>query len=107
MKRLIAFAIVAALASRAAASPYQTMSLIDFKLDKATIEPGTRLELTGQLQQLGQLAMLKSEMMDMAPIFVELKNLPRDQRKVLLEKCPMFCSVIVRGKVGAVFPKAA
>jgi hypothetical protein len=102
-KSIIAFALAAALASPAAAATYRIISLIDFKLDKAAIEQGTRIELFGQLQQLGAIAMLKSEPMDMQPIFVELKNLPRDQRKALLEKCPMICSVLIRGSVGTVF----
>ena len=101
-KYMLAAAVLASLASPSLAFSYKVMSLEDFKLDKNSIEVGTRLELAGQLQQLGELGMLKDGLMDMSPVMVELKGLPREQRKDLLH-CALLCSVIIRGRVDKVF----
>lgn len=81
---------------------YKTVSLIDFKLDRETLK-GAKVRVTGQLHQLGEIVTFGSTLFDMTPIFIDIKGLPREQRKTILERCNLGCDAVVKGRVDTVF----
>jgi hypothetical protein len=86
-----------ALAKPGAPSPYRSMSLDDFQLDRDTLK-GAKVQLSGLLRQVGELAMLSKGLVDANPVFIEIKNLPREERKAILDRCGMAgCEVVARG----------
>ena len=92
-----------ALAKPGVPSPYRSMSLDDFQLDRDTLI-GTKLQLSGLLRQMGELAMLSKGLVDLSPVFIEIKNLPREQRKAILDRCGVTgCEVVARRHVDKVF----
>jgi hypothetical protein len=79
------------------------MSLDDFQLDRDTLK-GAKVQLSGLLRQVGELAMLSKGLVDANPVFIEIKNLPREERKAILDRCGMAgCEVVARGHVDKVF----
>jgi hypothetical protein len=81
---------------------YVVMTLEDFKLDKENLK-NSKVEIAGELHQMGELATLGSGLIDMSPVFIDIKTLPRDQRKAILGRCNPGCQAIVRGRVDVVF----
>jgi hypothetical protein len=81
-----------------AQSQTRTIDLTDLKLDIDDMQ-GQTVKVTGLLQVIGDMVMLKSEPMDMSPVMVNAKQLSRDDRKLLLNKCPILCKATVVGKV--------
>ncbi|MGV0909936.1 hypothetical protein [Martelella sp. FOR1707] len=79
-------------------SDYTPMSLIDYNLDKAELV-GHKVSLTGDLAIFGEFAMLRVGMFDTTPISVEIENLPRADRKFILENCSPRCKLTVNGTV--------
>ena len=84
---------------------YKAMSLIDFKLDRETLK-GAKVQITGQLHQLGEIVTFGSTLFDTTPIFLDIKGLSREQRKTILERCNISCDAIVKGRVDTVFMEA-
>lgn len=81
---------------------YRAISLTDLKLDRDSLR-GQRVEVAGTLVPIGEAALLRSSDTDLSPVFVEVKAVPREQRRVLLDRCGIpGCSVIIRGLVGTV-----
>jgi hypothetical protein len=91
-----------ALAKPGAPSPYRSMSLDDFKLDRDTLK-GAKVQLSGLLRQIGELAMLSKGLLGANLVDIEIKNLPREQRKAILECGTIGCEVVARGHVDKVF----
>ncbi|MEJ7685658.1 MAG: hypothetical protein WKG52_00915 [Variovorax sp.] len=71
-------------ASRAAG--YQPMELLDLKADIKTLI-GKKVAVTGGVQMMGDLAMLKATSTDMTPVWLNIERLSRDDRKKLLSGC--------------------
>ena len=89
-------------ASPIACRSYRAMSLTDLRLDQGRLR-GQGVEVAGTLMPLGEMAVLRSGDMDPSPLFVELKAVPREQRRTLLERCGMpGCDVTIRGLVAPV-----
>lgn len=80
---------------------YEVISMTDLKLDIAQMK-GKRVQVTGRLQTMGEMAMISSERFDTNPIFIEYKDLPREQRKQILETCSSGCEVTAKAKVATV-----
>lgn len=100
MKRALTAGLVLLISMTAAiALEYQPMSLDDLRLDRAKLM-GRKVNVTGYYQAVGDTAMLSNGMGDMSPIFVVTRDLPRDQRKQLLECPPGDCHIMVWGRVG-------
>jgi hypothetical protein len=78
-----------------------TISLNDLKLDIAQMT-GKPVSVRGNLSIVGDLAMLgtEGELFDSTPVNVDLKKLPREQRKAILEDCSKGCTANITGKVG-------
>lgn len=80
---------------------YTPVSVTDLRLDAESLG-GKRVEISGVLQMMGDLAMLGEERFSMNKIFVETKNLPRNDRKFIIQNCESGCQVTIRGKAGNV-----
>jgi hypothetical protein len=81
---------------------YQAMSIEDFKLDYETLK-GKKVQLSGVLYSAGPMTTLMKKAFDFATVvYVEVKNLPREQRKIVMG-CAAGCSALVRGRVDTVF----
>ena len=86
---------------------YQAISLTDLKLDYDSLR-GQGVEVSGTLMLSGEMALLTSGAMDASPLLVDLKAVPRDQRRALLERCTTpGCAVTMRGKVDRVMKQRA
>ena len=69
------------------------------KTDIKTLK-GQKVSVLGQVQMMGELAMLKANPMDMTPIMLDITKLPRDDRKQMLKSCTVICdNVRVNGSV--------
>jgi len=73
----------------------------NLKLDIASLS-GKKVKVAALGQYFGQMFLLKKDMMDMSPIFVEIKNIPREQMKYIIQNCNTGAEVIVSGIVGEV-----
>lgn len=78
--------IVKANSTAAPTTGYQPMSLVDLKVDLKKLV-GKKVGSLALVQIMGDMAMLKSDEMDMAPIFADTEKLPRDDRKKLANGC--------------------
>ena len=86
---------------------YQAVSLTDLKLDYGSLR-GQGVEVSGTLMLSGEMALLASGATDSSPLLVDLKAVPRDQRRALLERCMVpGCAVTMRGKVDRVMKQRA
>jgi hypothetical protein len=65
---------------------YQGIDLVDLKVDLKSLK-GKKVLTKAYVQVMGEMAMLKSDPMDMAPIFADASNLPREDRKKLANGC--------------------
>ncbi|QFU16568.1 hypothetical protein [Microvirga thermotolerans] len=86
---------------RAAESGYTKTDLTDLKVDREKMK-GRSVEVAGRLQLVGEMLMLGSGDFDANPLFVEFKEVPRDQRRRVVEDCNLGCRATVRGKIGSV-----
>lgn len=73
-------------ASQQPANGYQSVGLVDLKVDLKKMV-GKKISVPALVQIMGDMAMLKSDEMDMAPIFADTEKLPRDDRKKLANGC--------------------
>lgn len=81
---------------------YKTISLTDLKLDQANMS-GRHIEVAGNLILTGRLGLLGSDYKDSSPLVVDMKAVPREQQRVVLDRCRDYrCTVSVRGTVGQV-----
>lgn len=86
---------------------YRAVGLTDLKLDHNELR-GQNVEVSGNLMLAGEMALLRSGTTDISPIFVDLKAVPREQRRALLERCTdLGCTVTLRGKVDRVMEQRA
>jgi hypothetical protein len=91
------------LAKQEASGPYRSMRLDDFQLDRDALK-GVKVQLSGLLRQMGEMAWLTKSLVDPTPVYIEVKNLPREQRKAILDRCGMTgCEVVAKGHVDKVF----
>ena len=51
---------------------------------------------------MGEMVFLGTQELDMTPLMVDVKNINRDQRRSLLEKCNAGCKAKISGNVGSV-----
>jgi hypothetical protein len=79
--------------------PPLEIGLTDLKLDIATMK-GKAVRVTGLLQTMGDMVALKSEPLDMSPIWINPAHLLRNDRKSLLTTCSTMCKATVVGRVG-------
>lgn len=77
---------------------YREVDLSDLKVDKEHMI-GERIRVRAQIQIMGDMGFLKSEMMDMTPLYFTFNRLPREQRKAIIEHCTVPCDAIVYGRV--------
>lgn len=110
-KRLACYDKLAALARPSTLPPsahgYQAVSLTDLKLDYDSLR-GLDVEVSGNLILSGEMALLASGTTDTSPLLVDLKAVPRDQRRALLERCMVpGCTVTMRGKVDRMMEQRA
>lgn len=82
----------------AAQSAYATTSITDLRLDADALA-GKRITVTGALQQVGELVLLKQALFDANAIFIDVKRVPREERRRILELCARGCTATVSGKV--------
>jgi hypothetical protein len=81
---------------------YQTMSLTDAKLDQDSLR-GHGVEVSGNLMVVSEMALLRSGSEDTSPLAVDIKAVPREQRRTALEHCGVLgCAATVRGTLGRV-----
>ena len=79
--------------------PPTEIGLIDLKLDLSTMK-GQTVKVTGILQLMGEMVVLKSEPLDMTPIWINASHLSRAERKSLLTTCSVICKATITGRVG-------
>ncbi|RYD94409.1 MAG: hypothetical protein EOP50_09565 [Sphingobacteriales bacterium] len=84
---------------------YAPIDLADLKVDiKQMI--GKRVVVSALVQTMGEISMLKSDPLDMAPLWAATDALPRDDRKKLASSCQVvpcrgtFYGVVQRGPLG-------
>lgn len=78
---------------------YSSVSLADLKTDIKTLR-GEKVAVKAYIQTLGGTFLLKSDPMDMAPVFAETDAMPREDRKKLLNGCQVvMCSGAFYGTV--------
>ena len=82
-----------------AAPTYRPMTLVDLQVDAAEMR-GHRVEVTGVLQQVGEMVMLKDTLFSATGLFVEVTSVPREERRRMLQLCGQGCTAVVRG-IGA------
>ena len=75
------------------------IGLTDLKLDIASMT-GQTVRVKGLIQVMGEIILLKSELMDMSPLMVGSSHLSREDRKKLLTVCTVMCEGIIVGKIG-------
>ncbi|TBY57036.1 hypothetical protein E0H59_05430 [Rhizobium leguminosarum bv. viciae] len=80
---------------------YTPISLTDLKLDAKQMQ-GKKVEVTGVVMIMGDIAMIGESLFSSNKLFVESKKLSRGNRKYLLENCDAGCSITIRGKVATV-----
>ncbi|VVD92687.1 hypothetical protein [Pandoraea anhela] len=79
----------------------QQVALADLKTDIKDLV-GKRVSTKGNIQAVGgeKMVLLKSDMMDMTPVTMNGENLPRDDRKKLLNDCQhSVCKGSVTGRI--------
>jgi hypothetical protein len=81
---------------------YTRMSVSDFSRDRASLaKEGARVEVSGRLQELigGDSYELGSKLNMADRITIDTKDLPREQRKAILDRCNTGCDAVVQGRV--------
>jgi hypothetical protein len=92
-------AVKAAQAENKQNSGYRPLKLVDLKVDVKTLI-GKKVAVASQIQVIGEMAMLKSDELDMSPLFADFSKLSRDDRKKLASGCQVvLCQGIFYGVV--------
>lgn len=73
----------------------------DFRLDYQSLK-GEVITTSGLLLLFGDGGMLYDVDMGITAFFVEIKRLPRDQRRAILERCSSPCAVDITGRAADV-----
>lgn len=84
-----------------ASNSYSKISLSDLMLDIDILD-GQKIEVSGILAVMDDMAMLSPTEESLSNIGVDTKGLPRQTRKYLIERCGVGCRVTIRGTVGDV-----
>lgn len=84
-----------------ASNSYSKISLSDLMLDIDILD-GQKIEVSGILAVMDDMAMLSPTEESLSTIGVDTKGLPRQTRKYLIERCGVGCRVTIRGTVGDV-----
>jgi len=80
---------------------YQRMDLGDLKIDIESLM-GKKIQVKAIGQLFGEMFFIKKDMMDMSPITVDIKNLPREQKKYVIQNCGTGAEITVYGTVSKV-----
>ena len=80
---------------------YQRMDLDDLKIDIESLM-GKKIQVKAIGQLFGEMFFIKKDMMDMSPITVDIKNLPREQKKYVIQNCGTGAEITVYGTVSKV-----
>jgi len=75
---------------------YRPVQLDDLKVDIKQMY-GQKIAVSASIQTMGEMSMIKSGLMDMAPILANTDGLPRDDRKKLVTDCQGMCSGVFYG----------
>src|SRR5262245_17947776 len=81
---------------------YTRMSVNELSRDRASLaKEQTRVEVSGRLQELfgGDSYELGNKLNMADRITIDIKDLPRDQRKAILDRCNTGCDAVVQGRV--------
>jgi hypothetical protein len=81
---------------------YTRMSVNDFSRDRASLaKEQAKVEVSGRLQELigGDSYELGSKLNMADRITINIKDLPREQRKAILDRCNTGCDAVVQGRV--------
>ena len=84
---------------------YQPINIADLKVDAKDMV-GKHISVKALIQTMGEMSMLKSDELDMAPIWANVDKLPREDRKKLMNGCQVvlcggdFSGVIQRAPMG-------
>jgi hypothetical protein len=80
---------------------YTKMSISDFSRDRASLaKVQAKVEVTGRLHELvGELYELGSKLSMADRITIDTKDLPREQRKAISDRCNSGCDAVVQGRV--------
>ena len=81
---------------------YTRMSISDFSRDRASLaKVQAKVEVAGRLQELigGESYELGSKLSMADRITINTKDLPREQRKAILDRCNSGCDAVVQGRV--------
>jgi hypothetical protein len=80
---------------------YTRMSINDFARDRASLaKVQAKVEVTGRLHELvGDLYELGSKLSMADRITIDTKDLPREQRKAIFDRCNTGCDAVVQGRV--------
>lgn len=80
-------------------SPYPRISMEDLKTDIKEML-GKKVSVSALAQTVGQLFLLKSDLMDMTPIVFDIDTLPREDRKKLVNSCQIVpCRAVFFGTI--------
>ena len=97
----LVFVFVFILAPGVHGGDYQSMGITDLRLDIDQLH-GELVEVDVSLTKSGDMVMLTNpeDMGDMNPVMADDSELPREDRRFILERCGMQgCNVTVRGEV--------
>ena len=81
---------------------YTRMSVSDLSRDRASLaKEQTRVEVSGRLQELigGDSYELGSKLTMADRVTIDIRDLPREQRKTILDRCSTGCDAVVQGRV--------
>ena len=86
-------------AAQATGNGYKQLNLVDLKVDLKELI-SKKVAVNSLIQIMGETAMLKSDELDMAPIFADFSKLSRDDRKKLASGCQVvLCKGLFYGVV--------
>jgi hypothetical protein len=81
---------------------YSRISVSDFSRDRASLaKVQAKVEVTGRLQELigTELYELGNKLSMADRITIDIKDLPQEQRKAILDRCNSGCDAVVQGRV--------
>ncbi|MBW8018040.1 MAG: hypothetical protein FVQ82_17870 [Planctomycetes bacterium] len=78
--------------------PYRMIDLLDLKIDYYKLL-SEKIIVSGFGQMFGELFILKNDMMDLNPLWVDINNVDREGRRYAISKCSLGCKITVFGIV--------
>ena len=79
----------------------RTVTLVDLLLNQGSLD-GDKVKVPGDLVMVGENAVLRRSDADPSPLFVDIKAVPREQRRRMLQLCGAGCAAEVRGTAGRI-----